>query len=269
MHAFFNFAGRGRTFRGVTPGTRSWQSDTWSGCRRTTWFYAGHFITFAGDVCERLHGHNYRVTAEAEGPLDENHYVIDFIAFRDALRVIVDELDHHMLLPTQHPKIHVLAGDREVEVTFEDRRWMFPRCDCILLPVPNTTSELLARYIADRVLADLESRADWPVRRGCGWRSTSVLATSPPVRSANSPGRLEGEEQADHREVGLRVEGCIVEQAARDGAGVDVSLLAEVVLVGQVQDCAAVSLRLYPALKPCSSTPSRKGLSVASGTGLP
>ncbi len=123
-------------------------------------FCAGHFITYAGDVCERLHGHNYRVTAEVYGPLDDNHYVIDFVAFRRAIKKIVDELDHHMLLPTEHPTIRVVANEREVEATFQDRRWVFPRGDCILLPVPNTTSELLARYIADRLLADLASRGE-------------------------------------------------------------------------------------------------------------
>ena len=121
-------------------------------------FCAGHFITYAGDVCERLHGHNYRVAAEVTGPLDANHYVVDFIALRRALKAIVDELDHHMLLPTQHPLIRVVANDREVEATFRDRRWVFPRCDCILLPVPNTTSELLAHYIAERLATDLEAR---------------------------------------------------------------------------------------------------------------
>jgi 6-pyruvoyltetrahydropterin/6-carboxytetrahydropterin synthase len=121
-------------------------------------FSAAHFITFNGDICERLHGHNYRVTAEVHGPLDENHYVIDFIALRDTLRELVAELDHHMLLPTTHPKIKVAAGDREVEVTFDERRWLFPRCDCILLPVPNTTTELLAQYIGRRLLADLAAR---------------------------------------------------------------------------------------------------------------
>jgi 6-pyruvoyltetrahydropterin/6-carboxytetrahydropterin synthase len=118
-------------------------------------FCAGHFITYAGDVCERLHGHNYRVTAEAHGPLGQDHYVIDFIAFRRALKKIIDELDHHMLLPTAHPLIRVVANDREVEATFRDRRWVFPRGDCILLPVANTTSELLAHYIAERLAADL------------------------------------------------------------------------------------------------------------------
>ncbi len=122
-------------------------------------FSAGHFITYNGDVCERLHGHNYRVTAEVHGPLDENHYVVDFIALRDALKAIVDELDHHMLLPTRHPLIKVVANDREVEATFADRRWVFPRGDCILLDIPNTTSELLARYIAGRLAADLLTRA--------------------------------------------------------------------------------------------------------------
>ena len=52
-------------------------------------FCAAHFITFNGNVCERLHGHNYRVAAEVFGPLDENHYVIDFIALRDELKKIV------------------------------------------------------------------------------------------------------------------------------------------------------------------------------------
>jgi 6-pyruvoyltetrahydropterin/6-carboxytetrahydropterin synthase len=121
-------------------------------------FSAAHFITFAGNICERLHGHNYRVAAEVSGPLDENQYVIDFIALRDALRKIVEELDHHVLLPTDHPTIRVMADEREVTATFEDRRWIFPRGDCVLLPVANTTAELLARWIGLRLLDALETR---------------------------------------------------------------------------------------------------------------
>ena len=121
-------------------------------------FSAAHFITFNGNVCERLHGHNYRVEAEICGELDENSYVIDFIAVRDELTKLTDELDHHMLLPTEHPLIHVVAGDREVEVRFEDRRWIFPRIDCVLLPIANTTAELLAKHLAERLADALERR---------------------------------------------------------------------------------------------------------------
>jgi 6-pyruvoyl-tetrahydropterin synthase len=59
-------------------------------------FSAAHFITFNGNVCERLHGHNWRTAVEVAGPLDENNYVFDFIALRDALAAIVGELDHNV-----------------------------------------------------------------------------------------------------------------------------------------------------------------------------
>ncbi len=121
-------------------------------------FSAAHFITFNGNVCERLHGHNYRVAVEVDGPLDENQYVIDFIALRDRLKAITDELDHRVLLPSGHPLIRVTAGDKEVEAVFtpDGRRWVFPRGDCGLLPVSNTTAELLAQYIGERLLEAIQ-----------------------------------------------------------------------------------------------------------------
>ena len=124
-------------------------------------FSAAHFITFNGNVCERLHGHNYRVAVEVDGPLDENQYVIDFIALRDELKTITDEFDHHVLLPTSHSLIRVTAGAKEVEAVFtpDGRRWIFPLGDCVLLPVANTTAELLARYIAERLQAAILKRA--------------------------------------------------------------------------------------------------------------
>lgn len=118
-------------------------------------FSAAHFITYNGNICERLHGHNWRVAVEVAGPLDENHYVYDFIALRDAVQRIVSELDHRMLLPTQHPAIRVQAGSQEVEVRFENRRWVFPREDCILLDVENTTAEKLAWWIGHRLRQQL------------------------------------------------------------------------------------------------------------------
>jgi 6-pyruvoyltetrahydropterin/6-carboxytetrahydropterin synthase len=128
-------------------------------------FSAAHFITYGGNICERLHGHNYRVAAEVYGPLDKNQYVIDFIALRDTLRELVLELDHHMLLPERHPTIRVVAGDKSVEVTFEDRRWVFPRGDCVILPVENTTAELLAHYLGQRLLDALQRRTGVRPRR--------------------------------------------------------------------------------------------------------
>ena len=118
-------------------------------------FSAGHFITLGGGRCERLHGHTYRVAAEISGPLDAEQCVVDFLALRNALKAVVAELDHRMLLPTRHPAIRVSSRSGEVEVSFADRRWVFPEDDCLLLPVANTTTEMLAQYVGERLLATL------------------------------------------------------------------------------------------------------------------
>jgi 6-pyruvoyltetrahydropterin/6-carboxytetrahydropterin synthase len=120
-------------------------------------FCAGHFISYEGDKCEKLHGHNYRATVEIEGTLDENHYVFDFVALKHRTKEITDSLDHVMLLATRNPLIHVEEADGKVRVRYRDREWIFPRGDCVLLPIENTTAELLARYIAQRLLESLHA----------------------------------------------------------------------------------------------------------------
>jgi len=115
-------------------------------------FSAAHFITFAGNICESIHGHNYRVRCEVTGELDENGYVVDFIALRDALNTIVRQLDHKVLLPRDSSLIHVSSNDQEVIVQFEQKRWIFPEDNCMILPVANTTAELLAKFIAQELM---------------------------------------------------------------------------------------------------------------------
>jgi len=122
-------------------------------------FSAAHFITFNGNICERLHGHNWRTRVSVSGPLDENSYVFDFIALRDNLQKVVDKLDHRMLLPDRHPTISVRQSENEVEVRFEERRWIFPAEDCLILPIANTTAELLAHWIAVQMLGRLPVEA--------------------------------------------------------------------------------------------------------------
>ena len=128
-------------------------------------FCSAHFITYEGNTCERLHGHNYRATAEVEGPLDENHYVFDFIALKDLMRRITDELDHRVLLPSRSERIRLEETGRQVRARFKDREWVFPREDCVLLPIENTTAELLARWIAERLTDALAAEKGFrPVR---------------------------------------------------------------------------------------------------------
>src|SRR5580704_15651323 len=84
-------------------------------------FCCGHFISYRGHECERLHGHNYRAAVEVEGGLQGDYYVFDFIALKQRTKEITDELDHHMLLATRNPLIRVETNSISVKVRFEER----------------------------------------------------------------------------------------------------------------------------------------------------
>ena len=121
-------------------------------------FASAHFITFAGHRCEGLHGHNYRVRVTVEGGLDvDAWFVFDFVVLKRLMKELCDEIDHKVLLPLENPKIQVTEEGDAVMVAYEGKpRYRFPRVDCALLPVPNTTVEMLAELLAGRCLAQLE-----------------------------------------------------------------------------------------------------------------
>jgi 6-pyruvoyltetrahydropterin/6-carboxytetrahydropterin synthase len=121
-------------------------------------FASAHFITFAGHRCEGLHGHNYRARVTVEGALDEESwFVFDFVVLKRIMRRLCDEIDHKVLLPLDNPKIQVVEEGESVTVAYEGKpRYVFPRSDCSLLPVPNTTVEMLAELLATRLRSEMD-----------------------------------------------------------------------------------------------------------------
>ena len=118
-------------------------------------FCSAHFISFEGNHRERLHGHNYCVAAEIGGSLNGDHLVFDFITLKRILRRISDELDHRMLVAEHSKVLGVEVTEEYVRLTHDGKEWVFPRDDCILLPIENTTAELLARWIANRLRQEI------------------------------------------------------------------------------------------------------------------
>ncbi len=120
-------------------------------------FASAHFITFRGHRCEPLHGHNYRVGVTIEGALDrEGWYVVDFSELKQIMRQVCDEIDHKVLLPLRNPKLTIEEHDGSVRVAHTGTpKYVFPREDCALLDIPNTTVEMLAQYLASRVKSAL------------------------------------------------------------------------------------------------------------------
>jgi 6-pyruvoyltetrahydropterin/6-carboxytetrahydropterin synthase len=122
-------------------------------------FASAHFITFAGHRCEGLHGHNYRVGVTIEGRLnEESFFVFDFVELKRIMRRLCDEIDHLVLLPLKSTRVGVAEEGDTVTVSVDGKpRYVFPRRDCALLPIPNTTVEMLAEMLTDRLRAELEA----------------------------------------------------------------------------------------------------------------
>ena len=120
-------------------------------------FSSAHFITFAGHRCEGLHGHNYRVRATIEGALNqESWFVFDFVELKGIMKRLCDEIDHLVLLPLESARIQVIEEGDVVRVSVDGApRYMFPRRDCALLPIANTTVEMLAELLAGRLRDEL------------------------------------------------------------------------------------------------------------------
>ena len=124
-------------------------------------FAAGHFVSYDGDKVEPLHGHNYRLSVTIEGPTDQNAYVFNFVTLKRIMKRLADELDHRMLLPRENPLIAIEPQeDGGVIVRTQGRWYRFPVEDVVLLPLPNTTVEMLARHLCGRLREELAAHAD-------------------------------------------------------------------------------------------------------------
>ena len=122
-------------------------------------FASAHFITFAGHRCEGLHGHNYRAQVTVEGELNQDSwFVFDFVELKRIMRRLCDQIDHLVLLPTESARIQVVEEGDTVKVAVDGApRYVFPRKDCALLPIPNTTVEMIAKMLTDRLRVELDA----------------------------------------------------------------------------------------------------------------
>lgn len=120
-------------------------------------FSSAHFTLFSADEAELLHGHNYQVGVEFEGPkLDEEGLLISFVDTKKAIRALCEELDTQVLIPQNSPHLSFGYENGHIDIRFRDRVYRMPESDVLLLPEVNTSIEVLARYIWHRLTAVLD-----------------------------------------------------------------------------------------------------------------
>ena len=128
------------------------------------YFSASHFIVFENGFCEPLHGHNFRVEATLDAPLNEVGYAVDFLIVNEALKDILQPWRERLLLPGLNKSFSIEKTGAQIEISYAQPDgtplfWSIPAEHCIILDVVNTTAELLAQTIALRLWKRLSSKA--------------------------------------------------------------------------------------------------------------
>ncbi|MCL2304969.1 MAG: 6-carboxytetrahydropterin synthase [Planctomycetaceae bacterium] len=125
-------------------------------------FTALHGIRYGTGEYEPLHEHTFRVVAGISGPLNAAGYIVDFHVVEKSLREILDLLEKKTLLS-------------EHELSFRNN------CENpLILPIKNTTTELLAGFIAEGLRQKTNLNPDQ-------YQITLELEESPGCWGANSP----------------------------------------------------------------------------------
>jgi 6-pyruvoyltetrahydropterin/6-carboxytetrahydropterin synthase len=120
-------------------------------------FSSAHFTLFSAERAELFHGHNYRVALELSGAgLDAWGLLVDLEALKKVVRALCRKLDSRTLLPAEGPGLSWSRENGAVQVRFGPRRYLFPEDDVLILPLANTSIELLAHHFWDELVPHLQ-----------------------------------------------------------------------------------------------------------------
>ena len=73
------------------------------------------------------------------------------------MKQLCDDIDHVVLLPLESERIKVAVDGDIVDVSVDGKpRYVFPKKDCALLPIPNTTVEMIAKLLTGRLKAEID-----------------------------------------------------------------------------------------------------------------
>ncbi|MBZ5727581.1 MAG: 6-carboxytetrahydropterin synthase QueD [Acidobacteriia bacterium] len=114
-------------------------------------FSAGHALRNYHGKCENVHGHNYRCQVTMEGAeLDSIGLLVDFVELKRVTHAVLDRMDHQWLNE-------------------------FPPFDAL-----NPSAENMARYIFERISAELKTREGVRVGSVKLWETDTASAVYRP-----------------------------------------------------------------------------------------
>lgn len=152
-------------------------------------FSAAHFTIFGAGDRERLHGHNYAVSAQFVAPVGDNGMCFSYRIIKDRMAAVCEELDEYTLLPAHSPYMSIEEDGDYVICHFGDERMPFLKSDVKILPIRNATVEEFSYYVLQQLVNDPQLNGENEVE------SITLRVSSGPGQSGSCAWR-KGEQEA-------------------------------------------------------------------------
>ncbi|MEE4661740.1 MAG: 6-carboxytetrahydropterin synthase [Halieaceae bacterium] len=143
-------------------------------------FSAAHFTVFTATERERLHGHNFSVSAKIVAPVDDNGLTGDYAVYKNQIKKLCDSLDEYTLIPSRSPYLDIAEDGDYYRVTHHKDTLILLKADTLLIPVRNTTVEDLSHYLLETLVADK------PFLEAQDIREIEVMVSSGPGQTGSS-----------------------------------------------------------------------------------
>src|SRR5579871_2032063 len=123
-------------------------------------FSAGHFTIFSPAVRERLHGHNYHISASVKAEVQAFGISFNYEIYKEKIVALCQEINIYFLLPGKSQLLTIEEEDQYYYVHFNGEKIPFLKTDVVILPVTNISLEELARWFLERLVEDQKSLKD-------------------------------------------------------------------------------------------------------------
>ncbi|MBS3781378.1 MAG: 6-pyruvoyl tetrahydropterin synthase family protein [Candidatus Thermoplasmatota archaeon] len=123
------------------------------GWEKSITFSASHILP-GHEKCGRIHGHNYAIHVRISGEPSESGVVFDFLPIKEKLREIADRLDHRVLIASGMEGLK--KEENEIMIQIENKRYVFPEEDALILDIDQVTAEQLAMYLLEEVVEEVD-----------------------------------------------------------------------------------------------------------------
>jgi 6-pyruvoyltetrahydropterin/6-carboxytetrahydropterin synthase len=124
-------------------------------------FSVSHRVSFAPYGLDRFHGHTYEVIVSVSGLRSKYGFIFPFEELSKIVQKICAKLNNKTILAAGGRNVVKDEGSRIYYITSDNKQYLLPKDDVVILNVEEVTAENLAEWIADQIIEELKTYTEF------------------------------------------------------------------------------------------------------------